>query len=421
MAFLNHRKRERAVYGTAGSSKWKSPHLIENSCPPALLWGRPPHVQLANLSTVSMSGAAEEDATRQSVSKYYGEVLQATKNLKTSAACCSGAPHPVIAKIFEGIPTQVTSKFYGCGAPLPLGVNGLRFLDLGSGSGRDCYAAASLVGEHGNVIGVDMTEEQLSVACAHADEYCCKTLGYGKSNMSFKNGVIEKLTEAGIAADSFDICMSNCVVNLSPDKPAVLREVFRALASGGEFYFADVYSDSRLSDEVREHQVLWGECIAGALKVEDFEEMARVAGFCRPLVVSVAPIDIYDTELRGLVGKAQFYSITYRLFKLQGAQAACAEGPKEEEEEELVAVSYKGSIAGMEDAYTLDIDTRFHVGEPVRVDTLTGRIMQEGWLKSHFDVTRRGATHFARTGARRDTRALLEHCRQQGGDAAAAC
>ena len=138
--------------------------------------------------------------------------------------------------------------------------------------------------------------------------------------------------------------------------------------------------------------------------------MACAAGFCRPLIVSVAPIDIYDTELLALVGNAQFYSITYRLFTLQGAQAACAEGRKEEEEE-LVAVSYKGSIAGMEEAYTLDIDKRFHEGEPVRVDALTAGIIQSGWLKSHFDVTRRGARHFARTGARRDTRALLQQCR----------
>ena len=158
------------------------------------------------------------------MSKYYGQVLTKSTDLKTSAACCSGAPHPVIAKIFAAIPHEVTSKFYGCGAPLPLGVCGLRFLDLGSGSGRDCYAAAALVGAAGSVTGVDMTAEQLAVARAHADTYCNNTLGF-KCNMEFKEGYIEKLEEAGIPANVFDVAMSNCVVNLSPDKPAVLREV----------------------------------------------------------------------------------------------------------------------------------------------------------------------------------------------------
>jgi arsenite methyltransferase len=161
--------------------------------------------------------ADDADATRGSVSRYYGQVLTKSTDLKTSAACCSGAPHPVIAQIFAAIPHEVTSKFYGCGAPLPLGVRGLRFLDLGSGSGRDCYAAAALVGESGRVTGVDMTAEQLSVARAHSDEYCKSILGF-PCNMEFKEGYIEKLEGAGIPADSFDVCMSNCGGNLQRER-----------------------------------------------------------------------------------------------------------------------------------------------------------------------------------------------------------
>ena len=337
--------------------------------------------------------AAMQAETWESVSKYYGQVLKKGSDLKTSAACCSGSPHPVIADIFKKIPSEVIEKFYGCGAPLPLGVNGLRFLDLGSGSGRDCYAAAALVGECGTVTGLDMTAEQLAIARKHATEFCTQTLGFKKANMQFVEGKIEHLAEAGIPAGEFDICMSNCVVNLSPDKPAVLREVFQALAPGGEFYFSDVYSDMRLDDETRKHRVLWGECLAGALKIADFEQFAKEAGFCLPCILSVAPIEIYDQELRLLVGKARFFSITYRLFKLDVSTAAL--------QQQEVAISYTGSIQGMEDAYALDMDTILVAGEAVRVDAETAAIIERSWLKSHFEVTTRGAKHFPACAARR--------------------
>lgn len=332
--------------------------------------------------------------TWEAVSKYYGQVLQKGSDLKTSAACCSGAPHPVIAEIFTKIPNEVIEKFYGCGAPLPLGVHGLRFLDLGSGSGRDCYAAAALVGEEGEVTGVDMTAEQLAIARLHAHEFCTETLGFKQPNMKFVEGKIEHLAEAGIPAESFDICMSNCVVNLSPDKPAVLREVHRALAQGGEFYFSDVYSNMRLSDEIRKHRVLWGECLAGALEISDFERLVVQAGFCQPRILSIAPIQIYDAELSRLVGDARFFSITYRLFKLDMP-------PAETSVRQDVAVCYKGSIQGMEDAYALDMDTALLKGEPVRVDDGTAAIIERSWLKSHFEVTTRGAKHFPPSAARR--------------------
>jgi arsenite methyltransferase len=120
--------------------------------------------------------------------EYYGKVLATSKDLKTSACTASGRPHPVVQKIIKNIPVEVREKFYGCGAPLPLGIEGLRVLDLGSGSGRDCYAAAALVGEKGTVTGIDMTAEQLKVAREHASRYCTETLGYAKPNMQFIEG-----------------------------------------------------------------------------------------------------------------------------------------------------------------------------------------------------------------------------------------
>jgi arsenite methyltransferase len=342
-----------------------------------------------------MADATPATETWESVSNYYGQVLKKGSDLKTSAACCSGAPHPVIASIFAEIPKEVIEKFYGCGAPLPLGVKGLRFLDLGSGSGRDCFAAAALVGEDGRVTGVDMTREQLAIAQKHAAEYCTRTLGFKQPIMDFVEAKIEYLAEAGIAAEAYDICMSNCVVNLSPDKPAVLRQVYRALAPGGEFYFSDVYTDTRLSDEIRKHHVLWGECLAGALQIADFEQFAVEAGFCEPRILSISPIEIYDAELRELVGEARFFSITYRLFKLED-EAGQGGGVEQD-----VAVSYSGTIEGMEAAYALDLDTKLVQGEAVRVDAASAAIIQGAWLKRHFEVLHRGAKHFAKMAPRR--------------------
>ncbi len=92
-------------------------------------------------------------------------MLQSSKDLKTSACTAAGRPHPLLRKLMADIPEEVLSKFYGCGAPVPLGIEGMRVLDLGSGSGRDCYLAAALVGEGGFVTGIDMTDEQLQVGC----------------------------------------------------------------------------------------------------------------------------------------------------------------------------------------------------------------------------------------------------------------
>ncbi|RKP22530.1 S-adenosyl-L-methionine-dependent methyltransferase, partial [Syncephalis pseudoplumigaleata] len=243
------------------------------------------------------------------VKDYYGKVLSSSKDLKTSACTACDAPPAVVRETFKLIPAPVLDKFYGCGSPIPMGIDGLTVLDLGSGSGRDCYVAAKLVGPKGRVIGIDMTEEQLEVARAHIDEFAGK-LGW-QPNLAFHHGYIERIADAGIAAGSIDIILSNCVVNLSPDKHAVLKGAHEALRHGGEFYFSDVYADRRLSDEARRHDVLVGECIGGALYIEDFRRICEQVGFVNPRVVSRAPIAVEDAALASIVGDAKFYSITY--------------------------------------------------------------------------------------------------------------
>lgn len=330
-----------------------------------------------------------EAVTLESVKDYYGKVLSTSKDLKTSACTAAGRPHPKILEIFKKIPTEVMEKFYGCGAPLPLGIDGLSVLDLGSGSGRDCYAAAALVGESGRVTGVDMTAEQLTTARKYSESFC-KDLGYKACNLEFVEGYIEKLADAGIQPNSYDLAISNCVVNLSPDKRSVLREVYAALKVGGEFYFSDVYCDRRLPQHVQEHKVLWGECIAGALYTNDFIRFARAVGFDDPRVLSSSPITIDDPELQAVVGEAKFFSITYRLFKLpEMLESLC--------EDYGQACKYKGTIPGMPSSYRLDDHHLFETNKLSLVCGNTAAMLGEdgkSWLAKHFEIIGDRSTHF---------------------------
>lgn len=179
----------------------------------------------------------------ESVQNYYGKVLQHSNDLKTSACCdVSSMPDwlkPLLAKLHP----QVTERYYGCGLVAPAVLEGARVLDLGSGSGRDCYLLAQLVGRQGQVVGVDMTVEQLAVANAHL-QYHAEQFGF--ANVEFRQGYIENLDALGLSDASFDVIVSNCVINLSPDKDSVLREAYRLLKKGGELYFSDIYADRRL-------------------------------------------------------------------------------------------------------------------------------------------------------------------------------
>eukprot|EP01061_Rhynchopus_euleeides_P011160 TRINITY_DN20726_c0_g2_i1.p1 TRINITY_DN20726_c0_g2~~TRINITY_DN20726_c0_g2_i1.p1 ORF type:complete len:398 (+),score=201.56 TRINITY_DN20726_c0_g2_i1:75-1196(+) len=338
---------------------------------------------------MAVQSRASSDKTFDSVKDYYGKVLSTSKDLKTSACTAAGRPHPVVLKAMKRVPTEIKDKFYGCGTPLPLGIEGLSILDLGSGSGRDCYLAADLVGEKGRVIGLDMTQEQIDVARRNVDEFT-KTLGYKQPNLKFEHGYIEKILESGVDKESIDIIISNCVVNLSPDKPAVLQGAYDALKVGGEFYFSDVYCDRRLPQEVKDHEVLWGECVAGALYITDFEREAVKVGFHDPRILDIAEIKITDPELADICGEARFYSITYRLFKLPGMlETKC-------EDYGQYAV-YKGSIVGHPNSYVLDDHHKLEKNKPFLVCGNTAAMLGEdgvSWLAPHFDIHGDRSVHY---------------------------
>lgn len=324
-----------------------------------------------------------KDLVQDSVKDYYGRQLQHTDDLKTSA-CCDISEMPAWLKPVLGrIHPEVLSRYYGCGLVCPPLLEGCRVLDLGCGSGRDVYALAQLVGPTGTVVGVDMTDEQLAVAekhrAFHAD-------AFGYDNVRFLHGYIERLDELDLEPGSFDVIVSNCVVNLSPDKDAVLRSVQRLLKDGGEFYFSDVYADRRVPAAVRDDPVLYGECLGGALYWNDFLRLAHDHGFADPRLVTDRPLQITDPVLAPRVGNLRFFSANYRLFKLDGLETAC--------EDYGQAVIYRGTIPDCLDRFVLDKHHAIETGRVFPVCGNTWRMLHGSRFAAHFDFIGDFDRHF---------------------------
>ena len=294
----------------------------------------------------------------EDVQDYYGKVLASSEDLKTNACCTPDDVPGYLRTVLGKIHPEVTEKYYGCGLVAPMALEGASILDLGSGSGRDVYALAGLVGNAGTVVGVDMTDEQLDVAKKH-EQFHGQAFGYDRPNTAFKKGYIERLGELGLADGSFDIIVSNCVINLSPDKPAVLREAFRLLKPGGELYFSDVYADKRVPAALMDDPVLYGECLSGALYWNDFLTLAKEAGFADPRLVEDRVLTIENPEIEAKLAGIGFYSATYRLFKLEGLEPAC--------EDYGHTVTYKGTMPNSGAEFVLDKGHVFVPGEEVAV------------------------------------------------------
>lgn len=322
---------------------------------------------------------------KEEVQNYYGKELQGSSDLKTSACCTLTPPPAHIREILSLIHDEVITKYYGCGLTIPAALSGLKVLDLGSGSGRDCYLLSKLVGENGSVVGVDMTDEQLDVANRHK-EYHQKAFGLGKGNVAFLKGDIEKLEATLPKSEDFDLVISNCVLNLAQDKKKVLRDVFRLLKQGGEFYFSDVYADRRVPEQLKRDPVLWSECLSGALYWNDFLTMAKAAGFADPRVVETQEITITNEELKAKVGLVSFYSVTYRLFKIDKLEGDC--------EEYGQAIRYRGGIPEMPEAFLLDGHHLFEKGRIASVCGNTYLMLHQSRHREYFDFFGDFETHY---------------------------
>lgn len=317
------------------------------------------------------------------VQDYYGRQLKSTSDLKTSACCDSSQVPEWLKPLLARVHPEVLSRYYGCGLVCPPLLEGCKVLDLGCGSGRDVYALAQLVGAGGEVVGVDMTSEQLDVAERHRAFH---RDAFGYDNVRFLLGDIERLEDLPLAAGAFDVIVSNCVVNLAPDKDAVMRGVHRLLKAGGEFFFSDVYADRRVPSALRNDPVLYGECLGGAMYWNDFLRLVHAHGFIDPRLVTDRPLAITDPALAPRIGALRFHSATYRLFKLDGLESAC--------EDYGQAVIYRGGIADHADRFVLDKHHDIETGRVFAVCGNTWRMLHDTRFAPYFDFIGDFSRHF---------------------------
>ena len=240
----------------------------------------------------------DKEKIRATVRESYGNIAKAADvvgGIDPAPSCCGQSEIPVTASSAasccggpEVAPEQMTALMgysqediqsvaeganlgLGCGNPVALASlkPGETVVDLGSGGGFDCFLAAKQVGDSGQVIGIDMTPEMLSKARLNAEKM-------GAKNVEFRLGEIEHLP---VADNSTDIIMSNCVINLSPEKIKVYREAFRILKPGGRLAISDIVAFAPLPDEIQKNLELLAACIGGAATIDDTEKMLAQAGF----------------------------------------------------------------------------------------------------------------------------------------------
>ena len=223
-----------------------------------------------------------DNQVHEVVQARYGAIAsgQMTSCCGDSADCCgdTGANAQLYeGSLLEGLPSDVVNISLGCGAPVSIASlkPGEPVLDLGSGGGIDCFLAARQVGESGYVIGVDMTPQMLMKANANK-------VKMGVNNVEFRRGQIEALP---VQDNSIDVIMSNCVINLSPDKQAVFGEAFRALKPGGRISVSDIVTEGDFSEELRADAAQWAECVTGAIDANVYTGMMRQAGFTNIQIV----------------------------------------------------------------------------------------------------------------------------------------
>ena len=198
--------------------------------------------------------------------------------------CCSTDSNLYPADLLATLPEGESSVSYGCGDPITLASlqPGQTVLDLGSGAGIDCFFAARKVGETGHVIGVDMTPEMLERARSSAKRMNIQ-------NVEFRQGYIEELP---VESNTVDVIISNCVINLSPDKAKVFAETFRVLKPGGKLAVSDIVTDGPLPEAIKKSLSAWAGCVAGAVEAGEYIAMMESVGFTN---ISITPV-FFDKE-----------------------------------------------------------------------------------------------------------------------------
>jgi arsenite methyltransferase len=232
------------------------------------------------------------------VREKYGAIARAGAK-DPAASCCGDGSLDMIGDAYEAVEGYVADADLALGCGLPTRHAGITagavVLDLGSGAGIDAFVARRLVGEEGRVIGVDMTPSMIERARANAAK-----LGYG--NVEFRFGEIEALP---VEDGTVDVVISNCVLNLVPDKAQAFAETFRVLARGGHFCVSDIVASGALPDGIRKAAGLYVGCVAGAIAEADYLATIRDAGFTDVRIVERKPIPLPDAALRDHLSPAE--------------------------------------------------------------------------------------------------------------------
>ncbi|WP_236637235.1 methyltransferase domain-containing protein [Photorhabdus australis] len=320
----------------------------------------------------------------EDIQHYYGKTLSSREDLAINVCTVDNSTSDKIKEVLKFIHPDVQNRFYGCGTPFPPLLEGTTVLDLGCGSGRDCFILSHLVGTEGKVIGIDATAEQIEFAQRFVD-YHRQTFNYSSTNVHFQQGYIESLEQLNLPPESIDVIVSNCVINLSVSKASVLAGMARLLKSGGEIYFSDIFLDRRLDQSLKNDQQIVCECIGDALYFEDFIRLAKTAGFNDVRIINSCLKSINNKEIEAKLGGAKLYSMTLRLFKLD-LEDRC--------EDYGQVVIYKGNLPDAPDQFVLDREHIFETGRAVPICRNTADMITKSRYHTLFELIGDGKKHY---------------------------
>lgn len=287
-------------------------------------------------------------------------------------------------KLFN-VSAEIKNWFHEFGAPMPPLMEGCTVVDLCCGSGRDTYLAAQLVGENGKVIGIEPNDKRLKIAEKYFDQEI-KQFGYAQPNVELVCGVPEDLSM--IPDNSVDIVISNCTFNLSPDKGAYVREVFRILKDNGEWYFTDVFTDRRIPKEIAWDTEKRALRLGGAMFVGDFRRLVQHYGFNDPRYLMNFKTPVSDEEAQ-VFGEVTFATLTVRILKSEWSEDVC--------ESYGETVTYDGSLPDYPDFFLFENNIKFATGKECTVCGNVTSVAKHSRYAKVFTVTGDRTTHVGDT------------------------